>query len=341
MPPFHLDWILWLANHRSPPLTAVMEAFTFLGELGAIVPIVALVFAVFDKRLAIRLAFVALIAGSLNYFLKVLVANPRPFVSAGTYRQEWAVSPRMADALAIEYSTPSGHAMGGAAFWGVLFGRASGGWARAACALAILGTGLSRPYLGVHYVEDILLGWPLGLAIAWVVTRWGDGMARRWDAHAFERRVVAAVGASVGLWAVTRALGGLGTATGQPNAFVSYAGFLTGLVVAEPLEAHFVGFDPRRSSGAVKALRFVFVVVGIVGPLVLLDRPFAAIAPDSTPLGDLLRYLRYGSASVAGLFAVPLLCTRLGLAERSGEASAALAGHADAPAVDRQPAFRE
>jgi len=318
-----------------------MEGFTFLGDLGGIVPVIALLFAVFDKRLAIRLAFVALIAGSLNQFLKLLVANPRPFVTAGTYRSEWAVSPRTAAVLATDYSTPSGHAMGGAAFWGVLFGRATG-WTRAACALVILGTGLSRPYLGVHYVEDILLGWPIGIAIAVIVTRYGDDLARRWDAQAFARRVAAAVGASVALWAATHALGGFGTATVQPNAFVSYAGFLTGLVVAEPLEAHFVGFDPRRSSVGRKALRFVLVVVGIVGPLVLLDRPLGAIAPDATPLGDLLRYLRYGSASVVGLFAVPLLCARLGLAERSvGAGAPASAPHADAAALDREAALGE
>ena len=33
---------------------------------------------------------------------------------------------------------------------------------------ALLLTGISRPYLGVHYVEDILLGWPIGIGLALV-----------------------------------------------------------------------------------------------------------------------------------------------------------------------------
>ena len=131
--PFHLDWIQWLADHRVAPLTAAMQGFTELGELGGMVMLVALVFAAFDKRLAIRLAVVTLLAMSLNHFLKTLVANPRPFVTAGTYRDRWVTSAKRASELVTEYSTPSGHAMAGGAFWGVLLGHASAPWARAAC----------------------------------------------------------------------------------------------------------------------------------------------------------------------------------------------------------------
>jgi membrane-associated phospholipid phosphatase len=317
--PFHLDWIQWLFDHRTAPLTVVMQSFTFLGELEGMVLLVALVFAVWDKRLAIRLAFVTLIAMSLNHLLKTLVANPRPFVTAGTYREHWATSAKRASELVTEYSTPSGHAMGGAAFWGFLFGAARRRWARVACAVAILGTGLSRPYLGVHYLEDIAIGWPLGLAIAWVATRHGDAVARRWHAISLGGRLAIAGAASVVAWALTRELAGWST-MGQPSAFVSYAGFLTGLVAAEPLEAAHVRFDPRSGSPLQKTLRFVLGVVAILGPLALLDPVFAAIAPDATPLGDLLRYVRYAAASVTGLYVAPLVCVKLGLAGRTASA---------------------
>jgi membrane-associated phospholipid phosphatase len=313
--PFHHDWMQWLADHRVAPLTAVMQAFTFSGELEGYVLLVALVFAAYDKRLAIRLAFVTLLAMTANHFLKTLIRNPRPFVTAGTYREAWAVSADRAGELVTEFSTPSGHAMAGGAFWGFWYSVAKDRAARIGCVVMLLGTGLSRPYLGVHYVEDILLGWPLGLAIAFGAARWGDAFAGRWRALSIATRVSIAVGASAALWALTRAFGDAG-ATGQPSAFVSYAGFLTGIVAAGPLEEAHVRFDPRSSSPPRKAIRFVLGVVAILGTLALLDAPFAAIAADATPLGDLLRYVRYAGASVVGLFVAPLVSVRLGLAER-------------------------
>lgn len=317
--PFHLDWIQWLFDHRVEPLTVVFQSFTWLGELEGVVLLIALVFAAFDKRLAFRLAWVTLIAMLSNHLLKTLIANPRPFVTAGTYREHWAVSERRASELVTEYSTPSGHAMGGAAFWGFLYGQARRRWARLGCVAAILGTGLSRPYLGVHYVEDIALGWPLGLAVAAVATRHGDGIARRWNAIPIRGRIAIAVASSVAVWVLTRGLLGWGS-MGQPSAFVSYAGFLTGLVVAEPLEAAYVRFDPRAGTPLQKIARFVLGVAAILCPLVLLGPVFAAIAPDATPLGDLLRYVRYASASAIGLFLAPLVFVRCGLARRAAPA---------------------
>lgn len=314
--PFHADWMRWIADHRAQPLTALMQGFTWLGELEGYVLLVVLIFVAFDKRLAIRLAFVTLLAMTLNHFLKTLIRNPRPFVTDGTYHDTWIASPERAAGLVTEFSTPSGHAMAGGAFWGFLFAQMRAPWAKAACVVAILGTGVSRPYLGVHYVEDILLGWPLGIAIAFFAVRFGRAIGARWSALAVGRRVAIAVGASAVLWAMTRGFGFTGM-TGQPNAFVSYAGFLTGLVAAEPLEASLVGFDPRRGSIVQKAGRFVLGVALILGTLALLDDAFAAIAVDTTPLGDLLRYVRYAAASLIGLLGAPLIYARVGLTEES------------------------
>jgi hypothetical protein len=260
---------------------------------------------------------VTLLAMSLNHFSKMLVANPRPFVTAGTHLERWATSPGRAAELVTEFSTPSGHAMAGGAFWGVVFAHATGWWARAACVVAILGTGLSRPYLGVHYVEDVALGWAIGLAIAVVAVRFGDAIADAWNARPLRLRVALAVGASAALWAVTRALGGFGAATGQPSAFVSYAGLLTGVVAAAPLEARHVRLDPRSASPGRRVVRAWLGVALVFGTIVGLDRASDAIAPDATPLGDLLRFVRYAAASAAGLLAAPWLAVRLGLAERT------------------------
>jgi len=313
--PFRIDWIQWLADHRVAPLTALALGFTFLGELEGYVALIALAFAAYDKRLAIRLAFVTLIATALDDFLKMWIANPRPFVSVGTYREEWAVPAWQISQLAGQYSTPSGHAMAAGAFWGLLYLYWRGRWARIACVVAILGTGLSRPYLGVHYVEDVLLGWMLGIGVAVAAARHGDAIAGRWRAIAPGRRVAIAVASSAALWALVHGP----DANGHSYALADYAGFLTGIVAAGPLEERLVRFDPRSSSALCKVLRFALCVAMILGTLLLLGGAFGTIAAAATPLGDLLHYLRYAAASVAGLFVAPLLSVRFGLANRLGD----------------------
>jgi membrane-associated phospholipid phosphatase len=310
--PFSLSWIEALQAHRSPLLTPIFQLFTFLGEIEGYVLLIALVYVAFDKRLAVRLAVITLVAMSLNHFLKTLIANPRPFVTAGTWAQSWAVSPERAADLVTEYSTPSGHAMAGGAFYGYLFAIAKHPAVRAAALALLLLTGLSRPYLGVHYLEDVLLGWAIGLGLAFFAVRRESAIRRAWQRFSHAQQIAIAVGTSAALWLLTRVLAGF-EAGGQPTAFVSYMGFLTGIVVGAPIEERAVRFDPTRGKPARKALRYALVVTLVLGTLAALDALFSAVAADATPLGDALRFLRYALASIVAMLVAPWLFERLRL----------------------------
>ena len=50
--------------------------------------------------------------------------------------------------------------MAGGSFYAFLCASVQSRWVKCVAVAALLLTGISRPYLGVHYVEDILLGWP-------------------------------------------------------------------------------------------------------------------------------------------------------------------------------------
>lgn len=313
--PFGIELIQFLAEHRTEPATWFFQLFTFIGDLEGYVLVIAFLYVAVDKRLAFRLSVLTLITMSLNHFSKTLIANPRPFVSDGSYSGKWAVSAAKAADLATEYSTPSGHAMAGSAFYTFLYTSVKDRRVRIACILLLLLTGLSRPYLGVHYLEDVLLGWLLGISIALFSVQYSESIGNLWNRFSYGQQVASAVAASLALWFTTRALGGWST-DGQPSAFVSYAGFLTGVVVAYPLEATKLGFDPRSSTPSSKALRYALSVGMIIATLILLDAGFTAVSTDATPLGDLLRYVRYATASVVGLFLAPLVFLKLGLAER-------------------------
>jgi hypothetical protein len=237
-------------------------------------------------------------------------------MAEGTYSERWAVSPDKAAELAAEYSTPSGHAMAGSAFYSYLSAIFKNRTVRAACILLILLTGVSRPYLGVHYLEDVLIGWVLGASIALLSIRYAETIGAVWSRLFHWQQIAVVAASSLILWATTRALSE-GSVAAQPLAFLGYTGFLMGIVVAFPLEEKMIAFDPRSLTVWTKILR-CFLCVGLVmGTLVLLDEAFAAASSDYSLLGYFLRYIRYALAGVAGMFLGPLLFVKLGLAQKT------------------------
>jgi membrane-associated phospholipid phosphatase len=311
---FNMQLMQFLADHRIPWLTDVFLFFTFIGDINGYILIATLIYVAFDKRLAVRLSVVVLLSMSLNHILKMIIKNPRPFMREGTYMQKWAVPADNARELATEYSTPSGHAMGCSTFYAYLYACVNNRALRVACVVLIVLIGLSRPYLGVHYLEDVLSGWVIGLAVALIAIFYGDRINVAWDRFSFGGQIAFAVAASAALWLFTVVINGWHI-DGQPRAFLAYAGALTGVLIARRLELRFVDFDPRSSSVAVKLLRFVLTVAASILTLQLLGAGFAKIAGNFSLPGYGLQYVRYIAGSIVNLFLAPLIFTRLGLAK--------------------------
>jgi len=153
-----LDEIATPALHgmASPALDAVMRGATFIGSNVVLVPayVVATVTLLLLGRRRDALFLVVVGAGSLllNGAMKLFFQRPRPQVP-------WAhVLP--------DFSFPSGHSMISLAFFlalAIVVWHARGGrWGVAATALALAGSlliGVSRVYLGDHYLTDVVGGY--------------------------------------------------------------------------------------------------------------------------------------------------------------------------------------
>jgi hypothetical protein len=206
--------------------------------------------------------------------------------------------------------------MAGSAFYSYLYASVENPFVRVIAVLAILATGFSRPYLGIHYPGDILIGWVIGLLVALVAIKRADRISEGWDKLSYKNQVTIVVCSSLVLWLATIAINGW-RIDGQPRAFLGYAGFLTGIVIGRPIELSTVNFDPGSSTLPAKILRFAISVAMVLVSLVLLDKVFRAIADDFSVLGYLLLYVRYVIAGVINIFVAPLFFTKLGLAEKS------------------------
>jgi len=139
-----------------------MRLLTAIGSLPVVIAVLALVIVSAvrrgDRRAVYSLLVVSVASEVLNWMLKHLVARPRP-----TLFEEIATL--------HTYSFPSGHAMTGAAVYGMIgvvlareYPRFRRPLAVAVPTLVIL-IGVSRIFLGVHWPTDVLAGWAAGMAL--------------------------------------------------------------------------------------------------------------------------------------------------------------------------------
>ena len=152
-----LAWLQGFANPQLDSFAVVMSTFGTLGV--TVLLVVVLVVLGLQRRWGAAGSLVLVTTGAqlLNNILKELFHRTRP-ASVGSTTLE-----------AQQWSFPSGHAMVSAAFylyiaylcWQVL----DGGLRRLVCGgllVLVLLIGLSRLYLGVHYVTDVVAGYLAG-----------------------------------------------------------------------------------------------------------------------------------------------------------------------------------
>lgn len=150
-----------LFNARDPALTLFFENITFFGNALTIFVLAGILVIThcIRRRGPEMLAFLTTVLGSsfITVAIKYAVARPRPD------QMYWAIRE-------VGYSMPSAHAAMSLAFYGFcmwLIERSSLPRAMRITSVAVLGflilmIGLSRLYLGVHYLSDVLVGYVVG-----------------------------------------------------------------------------------------------------------------------------------------------------------------------------------
>jgi undecaprenyl-diphosphatase len=168
----------WFHEHATPGLTQIARVVTFFGSVVFLAPtsaVLALIFAI--RKSFYRLLALALTMGGgslLNIVLKHFFHRHRPVLE----------NPLVTLA---SFGFPSGHTMGSTLFYGVLalfVAQSVRTWRWRALAFWIAAVvvgliGLSRIYLGAHYLTDVLGA--IAVGFAWLAFCWTGGETlRKW-----------------------------------------------------------------------------------------------------------------------------------------------------------------
>ena len=144
-----MDWVLPL---RSDTATIVANGFTWLGYATFFLIALPLTYWLWDRAKAMRLVVLIAITAIINGFLKDLWQDPRPDI-------RYALDPRVEDS----FGRPSGHAQVAFAMWMWIAYEIKRPWAWGVAAFIVAGVCMSRLYLGVHDLDDVLTGLALGV----------------------------------------------------------------------------------------------------------------------------------------------------------------------------------
>ncbi|TMR06680.1 phosphatase PAP2 family protein [Actinomadura soli] len=137
-------------------LTDFMHVVSFLGSAAFYVPLLAVLFWCAAPRLVARATVILLFSAFLNTLLKLVFHDPRPY---------WTDPTVEGKASHTSFGMPSGHAQNAPVAWG-FFAAQTRRWPLwAGATVVIILIGVSRVYLGVHSIGQVLGGWAIGLAL--------------------------------------------------------------------------------------------------------------------------------------------------------------------------------
>ncbi len=271
------------------------EFFLIITQFGSeliFISVLLLLFWTINKREAIFATYILLFAIVTNYWLKVIIAKERPPVS------NWYPGTDPPN-----YSTPSGHSQFSATIYGWFAVRIKRWWMLLFAIIITTLVGISRVYLGVHYIEDVLIGWGIGiltvLAFFYLERPVREFLSRYRQEYLLIGVAIVALCMMVITWFLPA----------PPNDnFGAIGGTVIGFSLGLALEMRYVNFtlEPVNGQKWRLVLRVVLGLLIIIGMMVGLG----VFLPSENLW---LRGLRYTLIALTGTFVWPAIFNRLNL----------------------------
>ena len=298
-----LDIILWFQSWRTDFISALFKPLDLMGSETFFLLLLTLVYWVIHKNAGRRLVIFFLFSAWLNAFLKEVWKRPRP------YQVSESVKPAF---TASEYGLPSGHTQASTTVGLILIREIKKRWATVLLIAYILLTGMSRMVHGVHFPQDVILGWTLGILVVFSLYQ----LDARFSGYLKHINIKTTLLITLGTALVLLGLPFLTNPTPEGLAgAITPGAVLIGVIPGLFLESKYIGFDTRGSMKQ-KCLRYL---VGIVTALVIKEglKPLLGVVNDHTlTMEALVRIIRYAALGMWLTVGAPWLFIKLKLANR-------------------------
>jgi hypothetical protein len=267
-----------------------------LGSAYFYVVLIAIWFWAVDKRGSMLAVFVLILSVASNYWLKIILKNPRPPVT------NW-----LSGVHASNYSLPSAHAQNSMVMWGWMELKSKSWW-MGVLSITLIGLiGLSRVYIGVHWLGDVVAGWAVGILLLIALSKLEEPIRSFLSNYNPNLQYLGLVIFGLGALILTETLS-LVTAEGLAANFGPSGGLIIGLGIGLALERRYVNFEITSKNGEKwrVALR---VILGLI-------MVFAIAASLSLMLPEEVYWMgaiQYALVTLSVIFIWPLLFKKLGL----------------------------
>ncbi len=321
---FSIEVTRWLQENY-PQLESFFALMSDIGRFQVYLAVVPLIYWCINKRLGIALVYLLALADMASNILKQAFRDPRPY---------W-LEPEIGLSEEPSYGIPSGHAPTSTVAYGTLAAWVRRSWMWLLAGVMIFLIALSRVYLGVHDIPDVVAGFLLGCLVLAGYFVWRRAIGNRFHNRILGQKLLLAVLLPTFLVLVYVAiLLAIGESDPPPewalfaeaaeeeglNNIASGFGTLLGLGIGFLFESSRVRF---QVDGPIwkRALRYILGMVVLVAIWQGLDTIFPE---EPLWLGLPLRALRYLLMSLWAAYYAPLLFVRLRLAEARPEPETSL-----------------
>ena len=286
---FLFEWgyffIQGLQAYRNPFFDLFFQLLTFMGNVEFYLILLPTFYWMINKRLGTHFAVLFVASTYINLYLKYTFNQPRPSANRVT----------VLGAESLEPSLPSGHAQNAMVLWGFLGKTFQTGWFQALMIFLIIGVGISRLYLGVHFPHDVLAGWGVGLIVLFLYFKLAPPIETWFSQQTLPIQMIVPTALSILLLLLF-----------NNEDVTDLVGAFCGLGLGVPLEVAKVQYKEHNGSWAQRLARYL---LGLV-VLILIWRGLKPFLPDDT-LGN---FIRYGFIGFWIAFGAPWAFVKSGLA---------------------------
>lgn len=295
-----LDILMYLQSIRNELLTSIFTFFTICTEVPVITILTGILYWCINKKAGQKILFALCGSLNINTGLKNFIKVQRPIGTKGleALRVE----------TAIGYSFPSGHTQTATTFWTSIMYLFRKPWIYILGILMIIGAGISRLYLGVHWPMDVIVGCGFGIVLSILFVKVFDYVDNNKNYYIL-------VGLMLIFGVCTYFIGG----EDSYKMFGLYTGFALGYMVEDSYINFSTGNDNKRrnifskntsrNEGLIKKiLRFIVGIISLLAVYLLINYVEDTLIIGKTEdIINIIKYLKYTFVVFWGMAGAPAL----------------------------------